>query len=87
MLERSGESHARLARLMFFCYFSADVISEHTNAVYESGPFRLELRGTGWCKKGAPSRSPARHLARYVFCSFATTTQTIICDGLDRRLD
>jgi len=32
-----------LARLICFCYFSDNVISERTNAVYEFGPFRLEL--------------------------------------------
>ena len=32
-----------MRRLNFFCYFSDNVISERTSAVYEFGPFRLEV--------------------------------------------
>jgi adenylate cyclase len=32
-----------LRRLIFFCYFSDNVISERASAVYEFGPFRLEV--------------------------------------------
>jgi len=43
-----------LARLIFFCYFSDTVPSEHTNSVYEFGPFRLELREHRLMREGQP---------------------------------
>src|SRR6266403_5691999 len=43
-----------LASLIFFWGFSDNVISERTNAVYEFGPFRLEVREHRLVREGRP---------------------------------
>jgi TolB-like protein len=43
-----------LAGLIFFWGFSDNVISERTNAVYEFGPFRLEVREHRLVREGRP---------------------------------
>lgn len=55
-----------LARLILFCYFSDNVISERTDVVYEFGPFRLEVKEHRLVREGRsiPLTGKAFHTLR-----------------------
>ena len=50
---RDGRRCTLLALIFFWC-FSDIVIAEHTNSVYEFGPFRLEVREHRLLRGGRP---------------------------------